>query len=363
MSGTEQGMVHPTSLSEQSVNRRWCLANRPIKTIDEDTFEIKRGSIPAPGDGEFLVRVCYLSLAPIMRAYVIDGGVVEEPVAIGGTMRGRGVGYIVESRHPHYVAGDIVHGPFGWQDYAISDGTGRVIKMHQHAGSISSGLGALGLTGFTAYFGLLDKGLPKEGENILISGGVGGVGSVAGQLATISGCRAVAICGSDEKFELAVQKLGYVDAINYRSENVGARIKSLFPDGIDVYFDNVGGSILEAAIDNMAPDGRIVLCGAISQYISEDGRPVGPSNYFDMVYNNVSMHGFHIYAYRDRYEEAEAQMAEWMREGRLISLEDRMDGFETMPQALMGLFSGDNFGKRIVKIADETERETAIAPE
>jgi NADPH-dependent curcumin reductase CurA len=335
------------------VNRQWRLKKRPAEQIDMETFELVEGDVPTPGPGEFLVRLCFLSLAPVMRAYVIDGGVIEKPLEIGVTMRGRGVGYVVSSRHPDYSEGDIVHGPFGWQDYAISDGAGRIVKMAHYAHSISTGLGILGLTGFTGYFGLLDKGRPQPGEAVLVSGALGGVGSVVGQLARVAGAVPVAICGSDEKCRLAVDSFGYADAINYRTQDVARRVADLFPDGIDVFFDNVGGSILEAAIDNMAFDGRIVVCGSISQYLNADGTPRGPSNYFQMVYQHVSMLGFHIYSYRDRYAEAEKRMAGWIEDGRLTHLEDRMEGMEIMPKALIGLFSGDNIGKRVVQIADE----------
>lgn len=341
------------------INRRWVLARRPQTMIDQQTFELVEGPAPSPREGEFVVRLCYLSLAPVMRAYVIDGGVIENPLGIGETMRGRGVGYVVESAHPDYAEGDIVHGPFGWQDYAVSDGSGRVFKLGADVPSISAALGALGLTGFTAYFGLFDKGQPNAGETVLVSGAVGGVGSVVGQLAKISGCRAIAIAGGAEKCRLATEQLGYAAAIDYKHDDVGERIDALAPDGIDIYFDNVGGDTLEAAIARMADDGRIVVCGAISQYTNEDGKPVGPSNYFDIVYRNVSMLGFHIYSYRARYPEAERRMARWLWDGRLVNLEDRMHGLETMPAALISLFEGGNVGKRVVKIAEEpNERRT-----
>lgn len=340
-------------MQDDSINRQWRLRERPREQIDAGTFELVHAAIPEPAAGEFLVRVCYLSLAPVMRAYVTDGGVIERPLDIGAVMRGRGVGYVVASRHPDFAEGDIVHGPFGWQDYALSDGTGRVVKMHHWAHSISTGLGILGLTGFTGYFGMFDKGRPRPGDAVLVSGALGGVGSVAGQLARIAGAVPVAICGSEEKCRIAVDDLGYADAINYRTDDVPARIAAMFPNGIDVYFDNVGGPTLEAAIDNMAFDGRIVVCGSISQYLNADGSPRGPSNYFQIVYRHVSLLGFHIYSYEDRYAEAERRMAQWIEEGQLIQLEDRLEGMEVMPEALIGLFTGDNIGKRVVQIADE----------
>lgn len=335
------------------VNRRWRLKKRPAQNVDDDTFELATAEVPELDDGQFLVRVCYLSLAPVMRAYVIDGGVIESPLEIGDTMRGRGVGQVIASKTAALAAGDIVHGPFGWQEYALMDDADAVIRMRHWSGSISAGVGVLGITGMSAYFGLFDKGRPQAGDVVLVSGAVGGVGSVVGQLARIAGAYPVAICGSAEKCEVAVGELGYTAAVNYKTDDVRGRLAELCPDGVDVFFDNVGGDILEAGIATMADNGRIVVCGAISQYLTDGSAPRGPSNYFDIVYRNVSMLGFHVYAYRDRYPEAERRMSEWLRDGRLRALEDRLDGLEQMPAALAGLFRGDNIGKRIVQIAPE----------
>ena len=339
------------------VNRQWRLASRPKAVIDDDTFRLDESPVLEPGDGEFVVRVVYLSLAPVQRAYIIDGGVIEKPLPIGEVMRGRGVGYVVASRHPGFAEGDVVHGPFGWQDYAVSDGSGLTFKMRDWAHSIATGIGILGLTGFTAYFGLFDIGQVRAGETVLVSGAVGGVGSVAGQLAAIAGCRAVGIAGSDEKCRLGRDRLGYSAMINYREDDIPVRIRATCKDGIDVYFDNVGGDILEAAIDHIAQDGRIVLCGSISQYLS-DGKKRGPANYFDLVYRNASMRGFHIYSFANRFAEAEARMARWLREGRLVYAEDRLHGLEQMPAALGRLFSSSNTGKQVVQIADDPISET-----
>ncbi len=335
------------------VNRRWRLRKRPAPNVDEDTFELVSVEIPELEDGQFLVRVCYLSLAPVMRAYVIDGGVIESPLGIGETMRGRGVGEVIASKTPVLAAGDIVHGPFGWQEYALMDDADAVIRMRHWGESISAGVGVLGITGMSAYFGLFDRGRPQAGDVVLVSGGVGGVGSIVGQLARIAGASPIAICGSTHKCDVAVGELGYAAAINYKTEHVRERLAELCPHGIDVFFDNVGGDILEAGIATMADNGRIVICGAISQYHTDGSPPRGPSNYFDIVYRNVSMLGFHVYAYRDRYPEAERRMSAWLRDGRLRALEDRLEGLEQMPAALAGLFEGDNVGKRIVRIAPE----------
>lgn len=334
------------------MNSRWVLARRPVGLVAESDFRLEEVPMPGVAEGQFLVKVVYLSLAPVMAQYVLDGGVIEKPVAIGETMRGRGVGVVVTSRHPGFSVGDVVHGPFGWQTFAISNGKGLVFKMRDWAGTISNGLGALGLTGFTAYFGLFDIAQLRAGDAILISGAVGGVGSVAGQLARIAGAEPVGIAGSPVKCALARDSLGYRAAIDYRNEDVRARIRELAPEGIDVYFDNVGGEILESAIDNMAHEGRIVICGSISQYLA-DGSKKGPANYFNIVYRNVRMHGFHIYSYAARFTEAETRLARWIRDGRLEPREDRIQGLESMPAALQRLFASSNTGKQVVQIADD----------
>lgn len=337
---------------DSNVNRQWRLKQRPIGIIDADTFELAEGVVPRPGEGEFTVRIAFLSLAPVMRAYVLDGGVIENPLPIGAVMRGRGVGEVVESRHPGYRVGDIVHGPFGWQDYAISDGSGHVLKMTTRAGSASHALGVLGLTGFTAYFGLFDIGRCAAGEEVLVSGAAGGVGSVAGQLARIAGCRTVGICGGETKAEWIQHELGYDTAVDYHGEDTAARIAAAMPGGIDIYFDNVGGPLLETAISNIAENGRIVVCGSISQYLSGEEKR-GPTNYFDLVYRNARMHGFHIYRYAGRFAEAERRMSRWLADGRLRSVEHRLHGMEQVPAALRGLFESENYGKCVVQIGDD----------
>ncbi|MEE4538133.1 MAG: NADP-dependent oxidoreductase [Erythrobacter sp.] len=335
-----------------NINRQWRLRKRPTGIIDPETFALEESAIPDPAEGEFCVRLAFLSLAPVMRAYILDGGVIEDPLPIGQVMRGRGVGEVIASRHPDFAVGDIVHGPFGWQDYAISDGSGRVLKMTTQASSASLALGTLGLTGFTAYFGLFDIGRPVAGERVLVSGAAGGVGSVAGQLARIAGCETVGICGGPAKCRWIVEELGYAAAVDYRRQDAATQIADTHPDGIDVYFDNVGGDLLETAIDHIREDGRIVICGSISQYLSGEEKR-GPANYFDLVYRNARMHGFHIYKYADRFAEAEERMARWIEAGKLNAVEDRHMGLEQTPDALRGLFESANFGKCVVQVGDD----------
>ena len=338
-------------------NRRWVLARRPQGLVSAGDFRLEEVDVPEPQDGEFLVRLHWLSLAPVMAQYVLDGGTIEKPVAIGETMRGRGVGRVIASRHPGFPEGAVVHGPFGWQDYAISDGK-RLTYVSRYAGRVapmSTAIGVLGITGYTAYFGM-ELAQPQPGDRILVSGAVGGVGSSVGQIARIRGCGSiVAICGSAEKARLATDRLGYDAAIDYRADDLEAALDRHFPNGIDIYFDNVGGRMLELALDRLRQKARIVLCGAISQYMSADGRPVGPGNYFKLAYANASMQGFQIYAFADRYPEAEAALGGWIEEGRLTFLEDRLEGLEVMPDALVRLYTGGNVGKQVVRIAPGEE--------
>jgi NADPH-dependent curcumin reductase CurA len=336
------------------LNRRWVLGRRPAGLVEASDFRLEEGPVPVPGEDEFVVRTHYLSLAPVMAQYVVDGGTIEKPVAIGETMRGRGVGRVVASRHPEFPEGAVVHGPLGWQDYALMDGK-RLTYVSRYAGRIapmSTAIGVLGITGYTAYFGL-ELAQPRPGDRILVSGAVGGVGSSVGQIARIRGCgTVVAACGGPEKQRLAVERLGYTHALDYRSDDFERALDAALPEGIDIYFDNTGGRILELALDRLRQGARIILCGAISQYMA-DGKPVGPSNYFKLAYANASMHGFQIYAFADRYAEAEAALGGWIEGGRLTWLEDCLEGLDVMPEALVRLYTGGNVGKQIVRIRPE----------
>lgn len=336
------------------LNRRWVLGRRPAGLVEAADFRLEKEPVPEPRDGEFVVRTHYLSLAPVMAQYVLDGGTIEKPVAIGETMRGRGVGRVLASRHPGFPEGAVVHGPLGWQDYALLDGK-RLTYVSRYAGRVapmSTAIGVLGITGYTAYFGL-ELAQPRPGDRILVSGAVGGVGSSVGQIAKIRGCASViAVCGGPEKQRLAVERLGYTHALDYRADDFELALDAAMPDGIDIYFDNTGGRILELALDRLRQGARIILCGAISQYMV-DGKPAGPSNYFKLAYANASMHGFQIYAFADRYGEAEAALGGWIEDGQLTWLEDCLDGLEVMPEALARLFSGGNVGKQIVRITSE----------
>lgn len=344
------------SRNQITKNRQWLLAERPIdRPVRLTDFKLHEAPMPEPKDGEFVIRVIYSSLAPVMRFYMLDGAGIEKPLEIGEVMRGRGVGQVVASRNPNYAEGDIVQGKMGWQEYSVSDGSPywMMYKVHQRIVPVSTALGVLGMTGFTAYFGLLDIGKPKAGEMVLVSGAAGGVGSSVAQLAKIVGCRTVGIAGSDEKCALLTDKLKYDAALNYKTEDVAARMDALCPEGIDVFFDNVGGPILDAALARINKYARVVSCGGISQYIAGSSEPYPLKNAYKIGRQNALLQGFLIYDYEPRFPEAERDMAQWVKEGRLTYQEDVLDGFERMPEALMRLYAGQNRGKQVVRVSPD----------
>lgn len=336
-------------------NLQWLLADRPIdRAVRESDFKLHEAPIPEPKEGEFGIRVIYSSLAPVMRFYMLDGAGIEEPLEIGDVMRGRGVGQVVTSKNSDYMPGDIVHGKMGWQQYAVADGSPYYLmyKVSQREAPVSTALGVLGMTGFTAYFGLFDIGKPVAGETVLVSGAAGGVGSSVGQIAKIRGCKTVGIAGSKEKCELLVDSLGYEAAINYREGDIGAQMDATCPDGIDVFFDNVGGEILDEGLARINKYARIVACGQISQYIG-DGSPRPIKNAYKIGRLNALMQGFLIYDYAPRLAEAESDMVQWIREGRLTYQEDILDGIERMPEALIRLYDSKNKGKQLVQVSPD----------
>ncbi|MDO9487536.1 MAG: NADP-dependent oxidoreductase [Sphingomonadaceae bacterium] len=345
-------MAYQNEGSTTGLNRQWLLAARPDGAVKDSDFRLVESAIPAPGPGEFLIRTLFLSLAPVMRQYMIDGAGIERPLDLGDVMHGRGVGQVIASRHPGFAPGDIVHGKFGWQDYVLSDGAPGNLLFKVGATDLpaSTALGVLGITGFSAYVGMIDIGQPRSGETVLVSGAAGGVGSTAGQLARIAGCRVIGLAGTEEKCALLTGKLGYDAAINYRHSDLSAAIGAAAPAGIDVFFDNVGGPILDAGLDHINRYARVVSCGRISQYII--GHSYRLANWWRIGRQRGRMQGFFIYDYEHRFAEAEAQMASWIRDGRLTYLEDVLDGIEQMPAALRRLFEGSNMGKQIVRVAD-----------
>lgn len=332
-------------------NRQVRLAARPDGLPTPEVWEHTTEPVPTPADGRFVVRVTHLSLDPAMRGWMNAGRSYVPPVGIGEVMRALGAGRVVASAHPDFPEGAHVTGIFGVQEYAESDGSG-VLVVDPSVVPLATYLAVLGMTGMTAYFGLFDVGALREGETVVVSGAAGAVGSVVGQLAKIKGCRVVGIAGGAEKCAWIVDELGFDAAVDYRSEDVGKALRTHAPDGVDVYFDNVGGDILDAALARLARGARVVVCGAISTYNATE-RPQGPANYMSLLVNRARMEGFVVFDYADRYAEAAVELGGWLREGKLRSREDVVrGGVADFPDTLLRLFRGENTGKLILQIAD-----------
>ncbi|MFT5916836.1 MAG: NADPH-dependent curcumin reductase CurA [Bacteroidia bacterium] len=329
-------------------NRQFLLASRPVGEPTPENWNLVSEDIPKPKENEFLVAVKYISLDPAMRGWMNEGKSYIKPVGIGEVMRAGTVGEVIESNHPDFKVGDEVSGGFGVQEYAVSDGQG-VTKINTSFAALPTYLGVLGMPGMTAYFGFLDTGQPKEGETVLVSAASGAVGSVVAQIAKIIGCRVVGIAGGKEKCDYLLNELGLDEAIDYKSENIHAGLKRTCPKGIDVYFDNVGGEILDAALGRINMKARIVICGAISQYNNKTAIE-GPKNYLSLLVNRARMEGIVVFDNAKNYGKAAKEMAGWMAEGKLKHKEHVVEGFENFPETLMKLFTGDKMGKLVLKV-------------
>jgi NADPH-dependent curcumin reductase len=331
-------------------NRQFKLAARPVGLPKRSDWEFAAAPLPALGAGEVLVKVLYLSLDPAMRGWMNEGRSYIPPVAIGEVMRAGGIGRVIDSTDPHYAVGDIVGGGFGIQEYARAPAK-EMKKLDPALAPLPAFLGVLGMPGMTAYFGLLDVGKPRPGETVVVSGAAGAVGSIVGQIAKIKGCRAIGIAGGADKIRYLVDELGFDGAIDYKAEDVRKALRRHCPDGVNVYFDNVGGDILDAALTAITRHARIVICGAISQY-NNTTAVKGPSNYLSLLVNRASMTGMVVFDYADRYDQAAAEMAGWLAAGKLKHREHIVTGIESFPEALLKLFSGENFGKLVLAVAD-----------
>jgi NADPH-dependent curcumin reductase CurA len=336
----------------ETTNRQWVLAERPKGPIEDRNFRWVQGPVPAlDADGQILVRTLYLSVDPTQRGW-ISYDTYLPAVPIGDVVRSVGVGRVEKSRHPDFAPGDVVSGMLGWQDYAVLPGKGPGAPQKVIPGvPIPLAMSALGLTGITAYFGLLDVGRPSAGETVVVSGAAGATGSAVGQIARIKGCRAVGIAGGKDKCDWLVKVARFDAAIDYKSENVAARLRELCPKGIDVYFDNVGGDLLDTALAQLAMRGRVVLCGAIATYNDAELRP-GPKNYLNLLVKRGRMEGFIVLDYMKRAPEAAMQLFGWVQSGELVDRVDVKEGLENAPATLRRLFSGENQGKQLLKIAD-----------
>ena len=331
------------------INHKFTLAARPVGMPKRTDWTYIEEPVRELADGEVLIKVMYISLDPAMRGWMNDGKSYIAPVAIGEVMRALGAGQVIASRNSRCQVGQFVSARCGVQEYVISQGDG-LIALDTRVAPLPVFLSTLGMTGMTAYFGLLDTGRPETGDTVVVSAAAGAVGGVVGQIAKIKGCRAVGIAGGDAKCRYLREELGFDAVIDYKSENVARELRTACPSGINVYFDNVGGEILEAGLANLARGARIVICGAISQY--NNAVVQGPRNYMSLLVNRASMKGMLVFDYVDQFGEAVREMAGWMKAGKLKSREDIVEGLETFPETFLKLFSGENVGKLLLKVAE-----------
>lgn len=336
-----------------SVNEKVILASRPQGMPEKGNFSIQEESLPVPQAGEALVRTLYLSVDPYIRGRLSEAKSYAEPYKVGEVIMSGAVGQVMESTDPAFKQGDIVAGAWGWQRYAAVN-TSTLRKVNPDLAPVTTSLGVLGMTGLTAYFGLLDIGQPKEGETVVVSGAAGAVGMVVGQIAKLKGARAVGIAGSDEKNAYLMEQLGFDAAINYRTEpDLKAALEKACPDGVDVYFDNVGGEVSDAVLSLINKNARIPVCGQIALYNLEKPDQ-GPRIQGVLLTNTALMKGFLVGDYSKDYPKAMSELAQWVSLGRIQYAENIVDGFENTIEAFLGLFSGDNLGKQLVKVGEMT---------
>ncbi|SHM47810.1 hypothetical protein SAMN05192549_101687 [Duganella sacchari] len=332
------------------LNHQFRLTSRPAGAVKRSDFAYGSEEVRALADGEVLIQTAYISLDPAMRGWMnASENSYMPPVALGDVMRAIAAGRVIDSRNAAFAVGDHVTGLLGVQEYAISTGQG-LFKVDPALAPLPLFLGTLGMTGMTAYFGLLDVGQPKAGETVVVSGAAGAVGATVGQIAKIKGARVVGIAGGADKCRYLVQELGFDAAIDYKSENVAKALRQHCPQGVDVFFDNVGGEILDAVLGNLAMHARVVICGAISQYNNlEQAR--GPANYLQIMVKRATLRGVMVADYYPRAKEAITDMAGWLRAGQLKTREDVVTGLETLPETFQKLFDGSNNGKLVLKVA------------
>jgi NADPH-dependent curcumin reductase CurA len=332
-------------------NRRLVLAERPTGVVDERTVRLEQADVPEPGDGEALVRTRYLSIDPTIWTWMDDVPGYLPPIGIDEVVRSAAVAEVVRSNSERYRTGDLVFGMVGWQEYAIADEGPAAMRVLPQGVDPTAALSVFGTTGMTAYFGLLAVGKLKEGDTVVVSGAAGATGSTVGQLARVKGAgRVVGIAGSEEKCQWLTGELGFDAAINYKTDDVAARLREACPDGIDLYFDNVGGELLDICLGRLALRGRVVLCGAISSYNARE-KVVGPRNYRNLIPKRGRMEGFIILDYVQRFGEAQAEMAGLLADGRITFAVHVVEGLEQSPAALNLLFTGGNRGKLIVRVS------------
>ena len=336
----------------KNMNKQLKFVKRPTGEADASTWILETNPIPELQDGEILVKQHYVSLDPAMRGWMNDSKSYIEPMAIGSVMRAGAVGQVVAvNNNPDFKVGDYVAGFGGVQQYAVSDGKNSR-KIDPSLAPLPTYLSTLGMTGMTAYFGILEVGKIKEGDIVLVSGAAGAVGSVVGQIAKIKGCKVIGIAGGADKCKYLLEELGFNGAIDYKNEDVRKRLKEECPEGIDVYFDNVGGEILDIALSKLRLHARIVICGAISQYNNKTAVK-GPSNYLSLLVNRATMQGMVVFDYAAKYGEAAKTMSAWMAQGKLKSKEAIFEGIENFPQTYQRLFTGEKLGKLVLKVLED----------
>lgn len=345
--------------AEQASNLSWHLISRPVGDLSPENFELRETAIPEISDGEFLIRTIYLSLDPTFRLWTREKESYMPSVQLGDVMRGFTLGVVEKSFNAAFPVGSVVTGVLGWEKYSVSDGTGAITLVDMDPRlPLTSRFTLFEHIGLTAYFGILDILRPKAGETMVVSGAAGAVGSMAVQIGKILGCRVVGLAGTAEKCAWLTDELGADAAINYREQSIDAALAAACPDGIDTYFDNVGGEILNAVLGRINMKARIAICGGISQYDGDDNKP-GPSNILALLYKRARMEGFLVLDYaadQEWWSKAEEDMTNWYLEGRMKYKLDIVDGLESAPAAVSKLFNGTNTGKLLVKVSSEPDR-------
>ena len=345
-------MTDLTALQNHQVR----LATRPVGMPTRDNWQFTTEAVNEPEDGGVLVKTLSLSLDPAMRGWMNEGKSYIAPVEIGEVMRAGGIGKVLASTHAGFAAGDLVTGSMGAQEYRqftpIEIKRQGISKIDLRMGSISQWLNVLGMPGMTGYFGLMDVGQPKDGDVVVVSGASGAVGQTVGQLAKIKGCRVVGIAGGQAKCDFVVKEMGFDACIDYKNGDVREGLKTHCPEGVDIYFDNVGGEILDHVLARLRRKARVIICGAISQYNATTAVE-GPKNYLSLLVNRARMEGIVVFDYADRYPVAVAELAGYLKDGRMQSREDVVEGLETFPETLVKLFTGENFGKLVLQVAAE----------
>jgi NADPH-dependent curcumin reductase CurA len=337
---------------EQSINRQVRLKSRPVDIPQAEHFEIVNEPVPDLGDNEVLVRNIYLSVEPAMRGWVCAVANYSEPIALGTVMRALAVGRVEASRHSDFKPGEYVTGMFGWQDYAAVEVKVIQRKVTETDLPISTSLGVLGLNGLTAYFGLQEIGQPKTGETVVVSTAAGAVGSCVGQIAKIKGCRTVGITGGPEKARICRDEFRYDTAIDYKADNLDSALAAACPEGVDVYYDNTAGTISDGVLKHLRVGARVVICGTAS-IANWEPIPEGPRVERHLLVKRARMQGFIIFDYAERYTEALQELTQWVRQGLIRYREDILEGIEQAPGSVAGLYRGENFGKRLIRIAPQ----------